>query len=55
MESISTMFNAVGNAKDLLSSSITFVIEMIGYIPSIIGSAVIIFLVGYIIRFCLFK
>lgn len=55
MELFSNMVNAVDNALQLFTSSVTFVVEMVGYIPSIIGSAVIVFLSAYIIRFCLLK
>ena len=55
METISNLVNAVGNALQLFTSSVTFVVEMVGYIPAIIGSAVIVFLSAYIIRFALLK
>ena len=42
METISNLVNAVGNALELFTSSVTFVVEMVGYIPAILGSAVIV-------------
>lgn len=55
MEAISNLFDAVGKALELFNSSITFVGEMGLYIPDVIGSAVIVFLSAYAVRFCLAK
>lgn len=48
-------FNAVGYALELLTNSVYFVVDLIGYMPAIIGSAIIVFLTVYIIRFVLLK
>lgn len=55
MEAISNLVDAVGKALELFTSSINFVTEMVFYIPDVIGSAIIVFLTAYAVRFCLLK
>ena len=49
------LFGSFGEALRLLDTSIASVAELVEYIPSVIGSAVIVFLAAYVVRFCLLK
>lgn len=55
MEVIKNTFNAVGYALEMFTNSVYFIVDLIGYLPAILGSAVIVFLTAYIIRFVLLK
>lgn len=55
MQQLFNTFASVGDAIKLLRSAIVSVVELVGYVPAVIGSAIIVFLAVYVIRFCLLK
>ena len=55
MQQLFNTFASVGDAIKLLQSAITSVVELVGYVPVVIGSAIIVFLSVYVLRFCLLK
>lgn len=55
MQFIQNSVVSIGDALKLFDGSISFIVQLIGYLPSVLGTAVVVFLATYIIRFCLLK
>lgn len=55
MESLYNSFMSFKYAIEMFVNSTGFIVELVGYLPAILGSGVIIFMVAYIIRFALLK
>lgn len=55
MEFIQNSVVSIGDALKLFNDSISFIVSLVGYLPAVLGTAVVVFLATYIIRFCLLK
>ena len=55
MQFIQNSVVSIGDALKLFDGSISFIGQLIGYLPSVLGTAVVVFLATYIILFCLLK
>lgn len=55
MDGIVNTVQALGYAARMFDASCGFLFSLLEYMPAIIGSAVIIFVAVYAVRFCLLK
>lgn len=55
MDGIVNTVQALGYAARMFDSACLFLFSLLEYMPAIIGSAVIIFVAVYAVRFCLLK
>ena len=55
MQTLFNTFDSIGLALSFLRDSVYFVIDLVGYIPAIVASGVIVFIIGYAVRFILLK
>lgn len=52
---IENFFNSLIMAVTFMMSSVGFSIQLVSFVPAIIGSAIVIFIAIYVIRFILMK
>ena len=55
MDGLMNIVNALGYAAKMFDYSLRFLLSAIEYMPAIIGSAVIVFVAVYVVRFLLLK
>ena len=55
MEFISNSVVSIGDALRLFDGAISFIVQLVGYLPAVLGTAVVVYLATYIIRFFLLK
>lgn len=55
MQFIENSIVSIGDAVRLFTESVGFTLDLVAYLPSVLGTAVVVFLAAYIIRFCLLK